>query len=37
MILKYDDELRKIYRKKFFKDIEKMAELNNFYREAFKK
>ena len=37
MILRYDDELRKIYRKKFFKDIDKMAELNNFYRGAFEK
>ena len=37
MILRYDDDLRKIYRQKFFADIELMSKSNNFYRNFFEK
>jgi hypothetical protein len=36
MILRYDDELRKIYRNKFHSEIKKMYDENNFYRNFFK-
>jgi glycosyltransferase involved in cell wall biosynthesis len=35
MILRYPDELREIYRKKFWEDIKKMKESNKFYRNFF--
>jgi glycosyltransferase involved in cell wall biosynthesis len=37
MILKYNDDLRKIYRQKFFADIDLMSKSNNFYRSFFEK
>jgi glycosyltransferase involved in cell wall biosynthesis len=35
MILRYGDELREVYRKKFKPEIEKMKLTNNFYRDFF--
>ena len=37
MILRYDDDLRQIYRNKFWKEIEQMSTTNNFRREFFQK
>jgi glycosyltransferase involved in cell wall biosynthesis len=37
MILRYDDDLRQIYRDKFWKEIEQMSITNNFRREFFQK
>jgi len=37
MILRYDDDLRMIYRNRFWKEIEKMSNTNNFRREFFEK
>jgi hypothetical protein len=35
MILMYPDELREIYRKKFWEEIYKMKKNNNFFRTFF--
>jgi glycosyltransferase involved in cell wall biosynthesis len=35
MILRYNDELRQIYRNKFHLEIKKMCDKNNFYRDFF--
>jgi glycosyltransferase involved in cell wall biosynthesis len=35
MILRYNDELRQIYRNKFHLEIKKMCDENNFYRDFF--
>jgi len=35
MILRYNDELRQIYRNKFHPEIKKMCHKNNFYRDFF--
>ena len=37
MILRYNDDLRKVYRDRFFKEIEDMKKINNFRREFFNK
>jgi glycosyltransferase involved in cell wall biosynthesis len=37
MILRYDDDLRVVYRKKFFNEINGMSKTNNFYRSFFEK
>ena len=37
MILQYDDELRQIYRDKFFEEIDLMKKDNKFYRGFFQK
>ena len=36
MILRYNDELRQIYRNNFHSEIKKMHNENNFYRNFFK-